>query len=218
VKIAGNAQELNVVMSGVADDPPAAQSEVISALLHAGFANANADFSAIAPIEPGGCSALNAYRQIPRAEPPRLTTPQLVWDMHVLKNGDYKGQLGAQPIITVDVGDPKLDLTLIGIAPSGVIDKLLDNRAYLESAVAQNAADIVKLPNGAYRLKMDINHQGWSGLALITGKGPFPADVVRPGLGERNIAWQNRFATMAEQHGWKADMLWFRVENQRAGD
>ena len=60
---------------------------------------------------------------------------------------------------------------------------------------------------------MDIDHNGWSGLALITGKGPFSADVVRPALGARNVAWQERFATAAQQQGWKADMLWFKVED-----
>ena len=65
---------------------------------------------------------------------------------------------------------------------------------------------------------MDLNHQGWSGLVLITGKGPFPQEVVSPDLGDRNMAWRERIATIANQQGWKADMLWFKVEDQRTGD
>lgn len=214
--------QLNVVVGGVAGNPSEAQSEVVSALTRAGLPNTNTDFSAIAPIEPGGCSALNAYRQIRYIGSPRLSTAQLVWDMHLLKSGDYAGEQGAQPIITLDVPDPKVDLTLLGIAPSGIIDQPLPSRAFLDRTVAQMAAlkadNLVKLPNGSYQVKMDIDHQGWSGLVLITGKGPFPADIVKPPLGARNIAWQDRFATYAAQHGWKADMLWFKVENQRTGD
>lgn len=214
--------QLNVVVGGVAGNPSEAQSEVVSALTRAGLPNTNTDFSAIAPIEPGGCSALNAYRQIRYIGSPRLSTAQLVWDMHLLKSGDYAGEQGAQPIITLDVPDPKVDLTLLGIAPSGIIDQPLPSRAFLDRTVAEMAAlkadNLVKLPNGSYQVKMDIDHQGWSGLVLITGKGPFPADIVNPPLGARNIAWQDRFATYAAQHGWKADMLWFKVENQRTGD
>ena len=222
VDVKSESGQLNVVVGGVAGNPSEAQSEVVSALTRAGLPNTNTDFSAIAPIEPGGCSALNAYRQIRYIGSPRLSTTQLVWDMHLLKTGDYAGEQGAQPIITLDVADPKVDLTLLGIAPSGIIDQPLPSRAFLDRTVAQMAAikadNLVKLPNGSYQVKMDIDHQGWSGLVLITGKGPFPPDIVKPPLGARNIAWQDRFATYAAQHGWKADMLWFKVENQRTGD
>ncbi len=69
-----------------------------------------------------------------------------------------------------------------------------------------------------YRFKVDVNEDGWSGLMLITGKGPFPADIIRPPLGARGMAWQERFANIAAQQGWKADMLWFKVESQRGGN
>lgn len=222
VRVAGNARELNVVLRGVAGDPSAAQAEVVDALAAAQLPNADIDASAIAPIEPGGCSALDAYRQFRYTGAPRLSTKQVVWDMHLLKSGAYKGQQGAQPIITLDIGDPKLDLTLIGIEPSGVISPLLGSRAFLESKVAEAAAykadNLVKLPGGAYQIKMDLNHRGWSGLVLITGRGPFPQEVLSPELGARNMAWRHRITTLASERGWKADMLWFKVDDQRGGD
>jgi serine/threonine-protein kinase len=218
VRVQGSSRDLSVVMRGVAGDPSAAQSEVASALAGAGLPNADIDAAAIAPIEPGGCSALDAYRQIRYTGAPRLSTKQLVWDRHLMKSGFYKGQQAAQPIITIDIGDPKLDLTLIGIAPSGLIEGLLSSRASLESKVGGMDSDIVKLPGGAYQIKMDIDHQGWSGLILITGKGPFEKELVIPQLGARNMAWRERIATVASQRGWKADMLWLKVEDQRTGD
>ena len=47
----------------------------------------------------------------------------------------------------------------------------------------------------------------------MTGNGPFSTDLVAPPLGTRNGAWRDRFATVAAQQGWKADMLWFKVED-----
>ena len=133
-----------------------------------------------------------------------------------MKEGDYKGQQAAQPVGTINIGDPTSDVTLFGIEPSGVISPLLNSRQHLNQAVSAEA--LKKIVDDSYELKMDVNHHGWSGLVLLTGKGPFPADIVRPSLGARNSVWQERFATAASQQGWKADMLWFKVEGQRAGD
>jgi serine/threonine-protein kinase len=136
--------------------------------------------------------------------------------MHLLKGGDYAGQQGAQPVIRLTIADPKTDMTLFGIEPSGVISELLNSRQHLDQAVA--AGNPTKIGDDAYELKMDLNHQGWSGLVLITGKGPFRPDLVRPGLGTRDMAWRERFANVAAQQGWKADMLWFKVDSQRGGE
>jgi serine/threonine-protein kinase len=224
VSVTGTSGDLTVLLGGVAGDPSEAQAEVASALTRASLANANIDASAIAPIEPGGCSALDAYRQIRNTEAPRLSTPQPIWHRNTVADaGDYKGQHVAKPLIRFSTDDPRTDLAVIGIAPSGLIDRLIDSRSDLEDGVQASLAAFrngdaketnpTKRGPNQYELKLDINHEGWSGLVLITGQGPFPADVVRPSLGARNVAWQERFATYAARHGWKADMLWFKVED-----
>ena len=229
VSVGGTAKELNVVVGGVAGSPSAAQGEVVEALRNAGLPNANTDFSSIAPIEPGGCAAINAYRQFRNTEAPRLLTEHRTWHMDTKADtGDYAGQLVARPVIRFSTGDPNTDLMLIGIAPSGLIDTIIKNRASLEQGAASslaayragttNETNPTKIGPDRYEIKLDINHEGWSGLVLLTGKGPFSADVVTPPLGARNSAWLNRFATGATQQGWKADMLWFRVDDQRTED
>lgn len=226
VSLKQDAGELSVVLGGVAQDPSEAQAEVDSALRAAGLPNTNIDASTVAPIEPGGCAAINAYRQIRNADPPRLTTLQRIWHRDTIAEaGDYKGQRVAKTIVTFATGDPKADLTLIGIAPSGVIDPIFESRAKLDQIVASSLAAFgagklketnpTKQGPDQYRFKVDVNEDGWQGLMLITGKGPFPADIVRPPLGARGMDWQERFATTAAQRGWKADMLWFKVESQR---
>jgi serine/threonine-protein kinase len=216
VSISGDSSQLNVVLGGVARDPSDAQAEVDTALRSAGLPNTNLDASAVASIEPGGCAAIDAYRQIQNTGAPRLSTKQRIWNMHLLKSGDYTGQQGAQPIIRLTIADPKTDMTLFGIEPSGVISELLNSRAHLSQAVA--SGNPTKIGDDVYELKMDLNHQGWSGLILITGNGPFSPQIVRPGLGARDMAWRERFANVAAQQGWKADMLWFKVDSQRGGE
>jgi len=227
VSVTGDSRQLAVVMAGVAGDPSEAQSEVMSALRGAGFTNANADFSAIAPIEPGGCAAINAYRQFRNTDATRLTTAQRLWTMQRAAQGNQPGKLVANPIIRFAADDSRADLTLFGIEPSGVIGVLFSSRKDLDAAVASSLADVrkgaketnpTKIGPDQYEVKLNIDHEGWSGLVLLTGRGPFPADVVTPPLGARNMAWQNRFATMADRQGWKADMLWFKVESQRGAD
>ena len=229
VSVGGTAKELNVVVGGVAGSPSAAQGEVVEALRNAGLPNSNTDFSSIAPIEPGGCAAINAYRQFRNTEAPRLLTEHRTWHMDTkADNGDYAGQLVARPVIRFSTGDPNTDLMLIGIAPSGLIDTIIKNRASLEQGAASSLAayragttsetNPTKVGPDRYEIKLDINHEGWSGLVLLTGKGPFSADLVTPPLGARNSAWLNRFATVATQQGWKADMLWFKVDDQRTED
>ena len=227
VSITSSGKELNIIVGGVAGSPSNAAAEVVAALRRAGVAGVNTDFSSIASIEPGGCAAINAYRQFRNTEAPRLTTAQRLWTMQKAAKGDQAGKLVANPIIRFSPSDPRGDLTLFGIEPSGVIGVLFTSRKELEQAVEASLASYragatetnpTKTGPDQYEVKLVIDHQGWSGLVLLTGRGPFPADVVRPPLGARNTAWQDRFATMADRQGWKADMLWFKVSSQRAGD
>jgi serine/threonine-protein kinase len=223
--VSGDSNQLSVVMGGVAGDPSAAQSQIVSALARAGLPNVDIDTSAIAPIQPGGCTALDAYRQIPRVEPARITTRQLVWHRDsIAKGGDpnWKGQHIAKAIVSFSTGDPHTDLTLVGIEPSGVITPIFPSRAALEKGVTNSLAEFragdseetnpTKTGPDQYQFKVEINHNGWSGLALITGEGPFAVNIISPSLGARGVDWQERFATAAAQHGWKAEMVWFKVE------
>ena len=74
---------------------------------------------------------------------------------------------------------------------------------------------ITDLGNDRYRLQIDLDHAGWSGLLLVTGKGPFDAAVLAPPLGDRGSDWRNRIATLAGERGWRTDMVWF--ESVKAG-
>ena len=65
-----------------------------------------------------------------------------------------------------------------------------------------------------YRLHIDADHQGWSGIILISGQGPFPQDVVAPQVGARGPTWQQRFLSMAAERGWRVEMVWYESINR----
>jgi hypothetical protein len=75
---------------------------------------------------------------------------------------------------------------------------------------SRDGLPITDLGGDRYRLQIDLDHEGWSGLLLVTGKGPFDANVIAPPLGQRDAAWRTTLVERAAEHGWQADMIWFR--------
>ena len=70
---------------------------------------------------------------------------------------------------------PSRDFALLGIQPSGEITLLLQNRAEFEQALAHSLGGrpISREGNGRFRIHIDSDHDGWSGIMLISGRGPF---------------------------------------------
>ena len=227
VDVGANSGQVSVNLGGVAGSPSAAQSEIASALGAAGLANANIDFGQVATISPGGCAAIDTYRQIRNTEAPRIATEQRMWEMRKQPEGaSYEGRDAANVVARMNIGDPSLDLTLFGIDPAGILYPFLQRvggqkTAYFEGEPPVSNWDdapITQSGNDSYTINVDLDHEGWQGFVLVTGKGPFPQDIVMPGLGTRNTAWQQKFMQAASRQGWKADMTWFRAVDQRPGD
>ena len=124
----------------------------------------------------------------------------------------YAGTKAANAVLNINVGDPKADFSLVGLEPSGVIDTISSDRAaFLKQAQASvNGRPITTLSGDKFRLQLDLDHIGWSGMLLLTGKGPFDAKLVAPPLGSRGPDWTNKFVAVAANQGWQADMVWFK--------
>lgn len=221
--------QVSVSMGGVAGSPSAAQSEIASALTAAGLPNANLDFSLVATISTAGCAAIDAYRQIRNTEAPRLSAEQRVWEMRKQPPGAiYEGKEAANVVSRMNIGDPNLDLTLFGIDPAGILYPMLERVGgrqvvFFEGEPPVPGWEVEGSPitahgNDSYTINIDLDHEGWQGLVLVTGRGPFPTEVVQPPLGSRNTAWQRSFAQTAGRQGWKTEMTWFKSVNQRPGD
>ncbi len=203
---------VEVGLTGVAGDPSAAQSEIDRALKAQGVARANLDFADVSPITQPGCAVLDAYRQIRGTDTGRLTTTQRKWEMRTQAAGSaFPGEVAAEAVVGI-APDPAQDFTLIGLEPSGKITAVFADRAAFAKQVAASTKGVPLSALGGdhYRMTLDLDHQGWSGLLLLTGKGPFDPATVAPPLGARGPDWRDKLVTQASAKGWRADMLWFK--------
>ncbi|HYI63738.1 MAG TPA: serine/threonine-protein kinase [Allosphingosinicella sp.] len=207
---------LNVAMRGVAGNEGAAQAEIGRALAGAGLAGARLDFRDVATIAPGGCAALDTYRQFRAGEPVLLASTAPRYEMVTQADGPYLGRPAANALVDLNLAGEDVDFALFGIEPSGRISNILGSRAAFQNALAgsSDGRPISDEGNGRYRLHVDLDHEGWSGLLLVTGRGPFPPAMVAPELGARGPDWRDRFADAAGNLGWRTQMVWFESVNR----
>jgi serine/threonine protein kinase len=209
--IANSAGGLNVAMRGVAGDEGVARDQIRASLAQAGFRNPTVDFADVAQITQSGCAALDAFRQIRSPAAGHLSTPQVHYDRVVQRDGQYAGREAANALLDLDLSDPSRDIALLGIEPSGKLTLLLQSRSQFEQALAQSVGGrpISREGNGRFRVHLDSDHEGWSGILLLSGRGPFEPDVVAPDLGARGPDWLDRFVTAASAGHWSAEMVWY---------
>ena len=180
----------------------------------AGTRVAATDFSAVAPITATECGSIDAFRQIRADGTARLSVPQRKFEMSVLPaDSTYAGKVGARAILNLDLGDPGKDFALYGIEPSGAISGIIANRKTF-SGIEKNGTPIADLGGDRYRLQIDADHTGWSGILLLTGSGGFSDALLVSGAGQRTDAWRQKFAAAAAANGWKAEMVWFKMVDE----
>jgi serine/threonine-protein kinase len=208
-------ERLSVRLSGVAGVPARAQNAVSDALSGAGLNAGDIDFSQVAQIEPADCSALDAYRRIRPAEETRLSVAQRAFEITLQNNGERL----SKAIIDVRIGDPSLDLAVAGIEPSGNASIIIENRAQLRDEVAHavKGEPVADMGNDSYRLTPSLDHPGWWGLLLLTGKGPFEPSLVAPPVSARGSDWRQRLLDTARQRGWQAEIIWFKSVDEQPG-
>ena len=195
---------LAVALRGVAGRPAEAQGQIAKLLADAGVGSANLDFGDVSPIEPSECGPLEAFRQIRAASGSAMTAAQRQFEMAKLDTGNFSGQVGAKAVVNFNLNDTGKEYALFGLEPSGEISQV--TRSTAELAAGSDA-----LGANQYRLTLDVNHTGWSGLLLLSGKRPLEAGFVGGAAGQRGDAWKQKFLAAAAAGGWKAEMVWFKT-------
>jgi eukaryotic-like serine/threonine-protein kinase len=217
VGVTGGAGGLSVRLAGVAGQPADAQSAVAQAGSTVGAPVTDINLDEVAPVDQPVCGPLDAVRPIRDPSGGRLTTSQRRFEMVRQANGKFAGRA----VITLAPGDPSIDFALVGIEPTGKMQMVIDSRAQFEAArqAAAQTSDpnISDLGGGAYRLQIDTDLAGWSGLLLITGQGPFAPQLLSGPPRARGVKWQETFHSLAERRGWKADMVWYKVVDEIPG-
>jgi serine/threonine-protein kinase len=201
-----------ISVKGVAGSPAAAQGALASAVTAHKVRVTNIDFEGVAPIQSSACPVLDAYRAIKSTSAPQLTADQIKFEMSMQQDGPQKGKVAAVPQIHLAQNAANPDLTLLGIEADGSITQLLTDRKDLQKLAEMTPG--ARQADGSTTLRGAVTTQGWSGNILLTGKGPFSAQLVAPALSIRNAEWQAKLARTAAAQGWKAEMVWFKVVDE----
>ena len=213
-KVSEGGDGVTLALTGVAGRPADAQAAVTKAAGDAGVSIASADFADVAPISGSECGAIDAFRQIRATGTQHLSVPQRKFEMSKLpENSNYAGQIGARAIINLSIGNPAQNFAVYGLEPNGTISPLVADRAMF-AKIPKTGVPIADLGGDKYRLVIDINHTGWSGMLLLTGTGGFSDQLLTASKGSRTEEWQKTFAAAAAAGGWKSEMVWFKMVNE----
>jgi len=136
----------------------------------------------------------------------------------MLQDGRYAGEEGITALLNL-VDDPSRDFGLIAIEPSGMLTPIVLSRAELEQELAASVdgRPIGRTGNNRFRIQLDSDHEGWSGILLISGRGPFEPDLVAPDIGERGPDWRDDFVAAAAAGRWSAEMVWYEAVSGDVG-
>lgn len=200
-------------VAGVAGSPAAAQAAVAEAASKAGVVLAEMNLQDVAPVQSEVCEPLNVFRAIradTSANGRRLSSAQTKYEIMRQDNGI----LEARAVIEMALRDPSLNFAIFGLEPTGEITALAESRAAFQ-ALAQGNPLITVEPNDTYKLSMRTDHQGWSGILLLTGQGPFAPELVAAPPSGRGPDWNQKVLDAARASGWRAEMVWYRTADQQ---
>jgi serine/threonine-protein kinase len=201
-----------VRLKGVAGRPAAAQTAITAAAARAGTSLADLNLDEVAPVGEALCAPLDVFRPLRAATADGISIPQRKFE--IIRQSD-DGKLEARAVINMRPPDRSQELALVGLEPSGKMTVLLKSRADFDAAVA--AGVISDLGRGAYRLRVNTDHTGWSGMLLITGKARVDPRLIEGAAAARGADWPESFRGAAAQGGWKTDMVWYRTVQQNQG-
>ena len=199
-------EPLAIRMTGVAGNPVAARTQISQAVTTAGVTNPAVNVDDVAIIRPQGCSVLQTFGKIRSTGEMHLSVPQREFEMTPQPAGSQY-PVASKAQITLRPPEGK-DLSLLGIEPNGTLSELLPSRQALDEAVA--AGLVEQTGPSEYRVSIDMDHTGWSGLVLLVGDGPFDKAVTQPAIDARGEEWQGNFVATASERDWKSEMLWFK--------
>ena len=202
-----------VALTGVAGSPQDASAKISQAAKAAGVNIASLDLEGVSPTDSSACTALDAFRPIradTSASGRRLSTSQTKYTFEKQPDGSLK-QIA---LITMAIGNPATDFTLLGLDPTGLIQQISPSRQWFADKIKDPSLkdQFTDLGSDSYRLSVGMTPPaGLQGLLLLTGKGPFDAKLLAVAPSARSADWSAKVAQAATAGGWKAEMVWYRT-------
>ncbi|MET1110100.1 MAG: serine/threonine-protein kinase, partial [Allosphingosinicella sp.] len=160
-----------VRFTGVARSPAPAQAEISRALASAGFPGSDLDFGDVAQNESMNCKALDALRQIRVFRGNRISVPSRTFEIKPQPDNSRS----SKAVIDLSIGNPSEDLAVVVLDPSGEFAPLIRGRAMLNQyvAVSREGQPVAALGNDRFEVLSYHDRPGWTGILLLTGRGPF---------------------------------------------
>jgi serine/threonine-protein kinase len=126
--------------------------------------------------------------------------------------GKYAGTPAANAIFNLDLTGFADDFTIVGVGETDGMQQIdPDRKAFLA------ARHTKPMGSEKYRVELLTTNPGWSGIVLISGKGPFDAKLFNSSASALGADWSQRFLGLVRERGWKAEMVWYRsVDEQHA--
>ena len=204
--------QVSVTLKGVALDTAGAKAAVEKALGDAGLKDVNVSYDNVLVGSQGICEPLDALRPIRVAGSPHIFAPGSKFEL-----AQTGGKLVVRVPVDIDIGTDRAGLAFYGIETNGQFEKIANSRAELEAILHDPGAAITPLGGSSYRIPVDTDHEGLSGLLLLSGREPFDQSLVATPPPMRGDDWRNKFVDQAKQKGWTANMLWYRTVDETPG-
>jgi serine/threonine-protein kinase len=196
---------------GRSGDSASAQAAIDQRLGRFGIDASTIDFSAVRPVNARDCRLLQTMRAIRSIGQPRLTVESQTFEIeratqNMPQAGVNAGDLAARPVFEFDLNGLQGDLAVIALDGGGNLH------------FGGERGDVEQAPQvrpGVRRIEVASTSKGWEGVILLTGNGPFPRNLLEGPASARSEQWSQDFLTAAQRGGWKAEMVWYQIVDER---
>lgn len=207
VEAQGN--KVKIELQGVSGRQAEAVDRITKLIRRNGMEAASIDASNVFQIAVSMCRPIDVFSQIRTMGKQVLLVPQRQFEMDILPaESRQAGTLGARVVATMDLSGMKDEVALIGLKEDGGMELLAPDKASIVGGADEN------LGGDKYRFYLDTTHTGWSGMLVLTGKPPFTDANLTSTVKSRTIDWPDKFAAIAKQRGWHAEMVWYRTVDE----
>lgn len=207
----GNGSPVSVSLKGVSGQSTQAVAQIEAMLKSAGIGAVSVNYSDIAPVPASFCGPLEAFGQFKSIGGGHLSLPQTKFEMAPLDGtwGSEAGKLGGQAVVDLDLNGLTDEVSVIGVGEAGEMQLIMPSRSKLTPPAWESQGP------QKYRAIFATTNSGWSGMLLVSGKGPFDAALFNHSAGSLGKDWPQKFSAIARERGWKTEMVWYKVANEQ---
>lgn len=214
---------------GGAGNPAGAQSAIADGLAARGADNVSLDMGEVVTFDRSMCAAVDAMREF-RSSDDLVTSPQRTYEAEeqelILADGRNLGQgKWAKPLFRVAGLRADEELVFIVIEARDSMQPLFSGRESGKQTVELLSGNAN--PDGfdvPYPAELELPPKESYGIAVISGKGPFPVALFgdpNDETGDQKVpldaSWPDRFRSEARAKGWRTDIFWFSVADEVPG-